>query len=207
MDISLKNNYLVSYKAVAIYLAMTVLIGISIILLSLGELECMFISNLQNVIHKTLGIDFFSAVTYLGDFYVWSAFSIGFLLYAYYKNSQQKFDVSIELIVYLILITVSTYLLKLAFARPRPDCININVYNQEAFFSYPSGHVSRATGALITLSGRRNAVKTALVIVAVLLLSISRIVLGVHFPTDILGGIFLSLAIQKATKVTICSFR
>jgi len=103
---------------------------------------------------------FFIVLTYMGDFTLWAAFSLTFFIYTFFK-SRKHFHTSVQLIFYLALVTVSTYVLKEAFARPRPDAAGITVYNPETFFgiplqgglladlssfSYPSGHVSRAMG-------------------------------------------------------------
>lgn len=189
-----------AYIIIAIYLAITALIGLGIIFLSLDRIECEIVFNLQDLAQKTLGIQFFQALTYLGDFYIWMGLAAIFFFYTYFK-SRNNLKTSIELAVYLILITASTYLLKDAFARPRPHCANITIYDQEASFSYPSGHVSRATGAFIILARKRSIIKTAAITMAIFLLSLTRIVLGAHFPTDILGAIFLSLAMNKTTEI------
>lgn len=86
-------------------------------------------------------------------------------------------------------------LLKLGFERPRPDLVPhaVQVYTA----SFPSGHamLSAATyltlGALLTRVQPRRRVKTYLLSVAVvltLLIGLSRIYLGVHWPTDVLAG-------------------
>lgn len=193
-----------SYIIIATCLAITVLIGFVIILLSLDKVECDIISNLQDFAQRTVGIGFFSVVTYLGDFYLLAAFSAIFLIYAYFK-SRERMNTSIELMVFLILVNVSTLLLKIAFARPRPSGANVVFYGQEDSFSYPSGHVSRATGTFIILSGKRSTVKIVLIVMAVFLLSLSRVVLGVHFPTDTIGAVFLSLAMDETAKLAVSS--
>lgn len=193
------------YITIAVYLAITVLIGFGVFLLSLNRIECGIILSLQSFAQKTFGIQFFHVVTYLGDFYLWTVFSAVFFFYAYFM-SRKNLHTSIELVTYMILIAASTYLLKEAFAQPRPNCAGITVYDQEASLSYPSGHVSRATGAFIILSKKRNTIRTILIALVIVLISLSRIVLGAHFPTDTFGAIFLSLAIHKTTEITTYSF-
>jgi undecaprenyl-diphosphatase len=191
-----------SSTQIMIYLAITVLIGCGVLFLALDTMECTFVSAVQSYAQKTLGIPLFSVVSYVGDFYLWVAFSTTFFVYTYFK-SRQDLTTSLSLAVYLIVITASTYFLKAVFARPRPHCIDITIYDSQASFSYPSGHVSRASGALMILSRKRSAINTSLVVTVLSLLSLSRIVLGAHFPTDVFGALFLSFALHKATKTIV----
>jgi undecaprenyl-diphosphatase len=92
----------------------------------------------------------------------------------------------------------------MVFTRPRPDCLGLSVYDDDfvSSFSYPSGHVSRATGAfLILVRGIRT--KELLAVIAVFLVSLSRMILGAHYLTDVVGGIFLSLAAQRLANLSL----
>ena len=81
--------------------------------------------------------------------------------------------------------------LKEAFARPRPDIVpHLDpVYNS---LSYPSGHATNAAlvyllFALLVPTQRRGAwIATAAVLA--FLTGVSRIMLGVHWPSDVIGG-------------------
>jgi undecaprenyl-diphosphatase len=86
-------------------------------------------------------------------------------------------------------------LLKLGFARPRPDLVphSVRVYTA----SFPSGHamLSAVTyltlGALLARVEPRRRVKAFLLGIAILLtimIGLSRIYLGVHWPSDVLAG-------------------
>ncbi len=86
-------------------------------------------------------------------------------------------------------------LLKSEFDRPRPDLVPHGSYTYTA--SFPSGHstLSAVTfltlGALLARVQRRRRVKAYLIILAVIitfLVGVSRVYLGVHWPTDVLAG-------------------
>jgi undecaprenyl-diphosphatase len=88
--------------------------------------------------------------------------------------------------------------LKLVFRRERPD---IHRLAEEASYSFPSGHSMAAFalyGGLIYLlwrhvtSGGGRFLLVAAGTIIVLCIGLSRIYLGVHFPSDVIGGYLAS---------------
>jgi undecaprenyl-diphosphatase len=85
--------------------------------------------------------------------------------------------------------------LKIGFARPRPDLVPhaVTVYTA----SFPSGHamlsalVYLTLGAMLMRVERRRRTRIYLLAFAAVIaaaVGISRVYLGVHWPTDVLGG-------------------
>jgi undecaprenyl-diphosphatase len=104
-------------------------------------------------------------------------------------------------------------LLKLDFARPRPELVSHLVDVNS--FSFPSGHATMATityltlGVLLAQVQQRRRMKLYVLAVATflaLLVGISRVYLGVHWPTDILAGWCLGAAWALACWLTATLF-
>lgn len=88
-------------------------------------------------------------------------------------------------------------ILKNLFARIRPCDVNTQIpllIARPDDFSFPSGHTASSFAAVAALyfAGERKVWKPALALAC--LIAFSRLYLYVHYPTDIVGGIFVGLA-------------
>ena len=94
---------------------------------------------------------------------------------------------------------LSEWTLKHLVRRPRPE---------SAAFAFPSGHATAAAaffGAAIylagSLPGRARGLVRALAILGIVLVGLARIVLRAHWPSDVLAGIALGLALASLAAV------
>lgn len=132
-------------------------------------------------------------LSHLGSATTLIILSISFLLL--FKSKRDAKYVTINLIVIFIL----NRIIKVIIARPRPNILRII---EEGGYSFPSGHamVSMAYyGLLIYLiqkkikSKQLKYILIAILIVLILGIGISRIYLGVHYFTDVIGGFIISI--------------
>jgi len=92
-------------------------------------------------------------------------------------------------------------LLKIAFHLPRPYWVDLRVkaLSSETSYGIPSGHAMNSTsvwGFLAAQVKKRWAWAAALALI--FLISLSRLYLGVHFPTDVLAGWILGALVLGA---------
>lgn len=110
-----------------------------------------------------------------------------------------------------IVSTIAYEVFKRVFERARPD-LSLHLI-QQGGFSFPSGHAMTSlvfASVLMLLlqlefrGKRERSIWTAAILLWILLIGASRVYLGVHYPTDILGGwslgIFIVLLSEQIAK-------
>lgn len=122
-------------------------------------------------------------------------FLVPFVLYcAFYSIKNTKKELLFGIICSSLGVFIFNALLKLFFQRPRPE---FYMLVEEASSSYPSGHTMINTCLYLYLAyfvsnfiTPKNKEKIySLAIFGFLLMGFSRIYLGVHYPSDIIGGV------------------
>jgi undecaprenyl-diphosphatase len=150
---------------------------------------------------------FFNFVTMLGNSgWFWIALAVGFLIFK--KTRKLGLVIALALILELLIVNVT---MKPLFARPRPWALEIDWWVQAyrtvfpngplpahlpGDMSFPSGHaaVSFAGALAWCLGSKREWVGRArwvsyIGIALAVLISFSRLHLGVHYPTDVFFGV------------------
>lgn len=151
------------------------------------------ISSVSYIVN-TYYTNFFSILTNFGDWYIPIVIIVCILLFI--KNKTYFYILASGYVFSGLIVFVS----KMLTQRPRPNFALIEIPKS---FSFPSGHTLTSIVFYITLwylltykSNKKVKILTfILTIVLVLLIGVSRIYLGVHYFSDVIGGIILSIPI------------
>ncbi len=178
------------------------LLGFSIIAYFVTlDASLLFDSYLQNMIFsmrsETLNA-FFAVLTRTGD---WQAILSLCVVLLLLPKTRERFGIPLS---FSALSSLSLYsILKYIFQRPRPMS-SLHLIEQGGF-SFPSGHALTSLifyGTFLLLLHRYYGSKNKGVWLAsifctvyIFLIAFSRVYLGVHYPTDILGSWFLGILI------------
>ena len=136
------------------------------------------------------------AATRMGDGWIW--YGLGLMLLAY--GGPQRFSAVGAAAVLGIFVFKA---LKRLSQRPRPCQIEPHCWSKVLppdQFSFPSGHTMTASSIAIVVSYFYPALDLALSI------AVSRIVLGMHFLSDVLAGVVMGVALGCASITAFASF-
>lgn len=151
--------------------------------------------NLMPSIRTPLQTSFFRAITTLANFQTTVLLTIAIVIVLWRKSHQIMAGIFIAVVVAEEAITG---IIKDSVQRPRP--VQSLRIIQENGYSFPSGHAFRATllfGFLTylfyksTASARAKFAAIGVYVLTVFLVAVSRIYLGVHYPSDVWGSILL----------------
>jgi len=135
------------------------------------------------------------ALTEFGGSLFWLLFII--VLWVYGESKERRF--AIFLTIAMITSGILGLFLKAFLYRPRPyeALTGIKLIGvEEHGSSFPSGHSFRAF-TVSTLAFRRYGRNASPLLILSLLVTVSRVYLGAHYPTDTIAGAFLGLSIAN----------
>lgn len=188
MNIKLNKKNIVTYISLLLFLILTILVFTNNFSYIDDKIES-FILSIRN---KNL-TDTMNTITNIGSAY--SLIVITILLLFFLKNKKTCLLITLNLIFSFL----SSQIVKFILQRERP--INIGLVSASGY-SYPSGHsmVSMAYFGFIAYLIYKNISNVFLKIIFIMLfillsivIGFSRIYLGVHYFSDVLGGFLLSI--------------
>lgn len=130
-------------------------------------------------------------ISYFGLIY--TGILIAIILYIFGGEKGKK--VAILLTVTVVITFLLTQLIKLIVMRPRPytQLTTLIVCAVESDYSFPSGHTSIAAAISYVLGKEYNCFKFTIIIP--ILVGLSRMYFGVHYPSDVICGFLLGILI------------
>ncbi len=188
MNIKLNKKNIVTYISLLLFLILTILVFTNNFSYIDDKIES-FILSIRN---KNL-TDTMNTITNIGSAY--SLIVITILLLFFLKNKKTCLLITLNLIFSFL----SSQIVKFILQRERP--INIGLVSTSGY-SYPSGHsmVSMAYFGFMAYLIYKNISNVFLKIIFIMLfillsivIGFSRIYLGVHYFSDVLGGFLLSI--------------
>ena len=198
----IKNNKKITIAFISLILL--IFITIAIYNDNIKYLDTLTHTYLINIRNNSL-TNILLIITNIANAYTLIALS--FLLIIILKNKKTSLYISMNLVCAFI----TSQIAKLIFTRERPLGINLI---EESGFSYPSGHAMVSMSyfgfiAYLLYKNQKNKfTKTILIItifLTILTIGFSRIYLGVHYLSDVIGGFLLSIIYLivyiKITKV------
>ncbi len=187
-------------------LGMTLLIAMLIGYPHLAQLDQGLMALVQEQRQPAMD-SFVTIVTRLGDFHTQVVIGVMLCLMLLIARQYRAFLFATGT---LLGCAVANHSLKLFFARARPEVLLEPLHT----YSMPSGHSSAAFAFFLTLAvlaGRGQPVRMRLTwlllaVIPALSIALSRVYLGVHWPTDIIAGALLA-ATACAISLTISQWR
>jgi len=133
------------------------------------------------------------AITLLGNPVFW----ILIAAFLYWQGREKN---SFHLITVMALSALFAGLVKNIFMRPRPSPQEFNVIGTDSFetFSFPSGHATLISSIFFFMRKKLSAILQIVFVIAIVLVSFSRMYLGLHYLSDVIAGLVLGAIIGSA---------
>ncbi len=159
---------------------------------TITNIDLSILQYVQEHIRNDFMTPIWKFITHLGDG-GWLWITLGVVLLFFKKTRLIGFSVLVSLLINAIFTNIT---LKDLIGRPRPYTVSnaiVPIIKLPSELSFPSGHTSSSFAAalvLLKLTPKKYGIPA---VVLAALISLSRIYVGVHYPTDILGGIVVGI--------------
>lgn len=157
-------------------------------LAKLQELDYFYSKKISSILAMDSSIrKFFQIASLSGTAFMW----IFGLIISYFIFPQYKNEILTIFIIFLVML-IPVFVIKHLIRRKRPDFKDTRmgtVFLDK--FSFPSGHATRAVYATLMMSIFFTPSLTLIWIIWGVLMISSRLLLGVHYISDILGGMII----------------
>lgn len=153
---------------------------------------------IQNNIRNDVLNPIFKFITTLGNAgVIWIVFSVGLLI----PKKTRRVGV-LALVSLLFSALIDNVILKNVVARTRPyDVIEglTSLVGAQKDYSFPSGHTGSAFAAAVVMFRELPKKFGIPILVFACLMGLSRLYVGVHYPSDVLGGVLIGTGIALLT--------
>lgn len=157
----------------------------------MGQLDLSLFQYLNSFAGKSQYVN--SIIVFLADY---SSYLIVALFLLFVLRTQKKVRILIEGFVSVFIARgILTEIIRHFYHRPRPfSAMHVSQLIRESNWSFPSGHAAFffALATSVYFHNKRWGIG---LFIASLILTISRVIAGVHYPSDILGGMIIGIAI------------
>lgn len=115
---------------------------------------------------------------------------------------------ALQLLILIIIVDALVLAVKLLVARERPMDVRL-VLPQALGYSFPSGHAARAFAGflLLSMSLKHRHIIPPILFLNAFMISLGRIYLGTHYPSDVIAGAFTGLVLaygfSKASRTAL----
>ena len=165
-------------------------------ILDLDLKGCLYLNNLSHVQHIAV---FFKVISRLGDGTFWYL-----MLFIVWLNKGLLYGLKLLYVVLSALIGTGIYkILKHKTVRPRPYQVHQVIRLGERpldHFSFPSGHTLHAVMTTVVL-GYIQPVLLLIMMPFTILVALSRMVLGLHYPSDVIVGALIGATVASLILV------